>query len=343
MDDGASQRVAVLHAPLDVRLERRPIPKPGRREVLVKIRSVGVCGSDVHYFQHGRIGPFVAREPLVLGHEASGVVVELGDNASRHSVGDRVCVEPGVPCGACADCRGGRYNLCPDVLFLATPPVDGAFTEYLCMHEDFVYPIPGRLTDDEAALIEPLSVGVWACRKAQISPGMRVLITGAGPIGVLTMQVARAVGADHVTVSDVDVDRLELAGMLGADALLDARTSDPEPASVDALIECSGAPKALRAGIEALKPAGRGVLVGMGEPEITLPLATMQLRELTLSGSFRYANTYPAAIALAASGRVRLQEIIGAHYPLELTGEALARPAGGPGGLKSIVTISSPA
>ena len=336
----SSQRVAVLHAPGDLRLEERPIPVPRRREVLVKIRSVGVCGSDIHYFRHGRIGPFVVREPLVLGHEASGVVVELGEGATRHPVGERVCIEPGLPCGACEECRAGRYNLCADVRFLATPPIDGAFTEYLCMHEDFVYAVPDRLSDDEAAQIEPLSVGVWACRKGEVSPGKRVLVTGAGPIGLLAMQVARAAGADQVTISDIDPHRLAIAEQLGADEVIDARSGSAGARSVDVLLECSGAEAAVRAGLEALRPAGRAVLVGMGVDELSIPVTTLQTRELTLTGTFRYANAYPAAIALASSGRVRFEGVTGAHYRLEQAAEALSRSAGGTEGLKAMVVVS---
>jgi L-iditol 2-dehydrogenase len=333
------QRVAVLHAPGDVRLEERSVPSPGPREVLVQIRSVGVCGSDIHYFRHGRIGSFVVRAPLVLGHEASGVVVELGAEATKHQVAERVCLEPGVPCGRCAECRAGRYNLCPDVAFLATPPIDGAFTEYLCMHEDFVYAVPDALSDDEAALIEPLSVAVWACRKAAVAPGTRVLVSGAGPIGAFAMQVARAAGADHVAISDVDPDRLAIADKLGADEVIDARSGAPRSKSVDVLLECSGVDAALRTGFEALRPAGRVVLVGMGSDEASVPVAVLQTREVTVTGTFRYANTYPAAIALAASRRVRFEGVIGTHYGLDAASEALSRPPEG-GGLKAIVAIN---
>ncbi|MCU1488955.1 MAG: hypothetical protein JWM85_360 [Acidimicrobiaceae bacterium] len=335
------QRASVLEAPGVVRIEERPVPVPGRREVLVRIASVGVCGSDVHYYRHGRIGDFVVRAPLVLGHEASGSVVELGEGATRHRVGERVCLEPGIPCGRCEQCRSGRYNLCPDVSFLATPPIDGAFTEYLVMHEDFVYAVPDQLGDDEAAMIEPLSVGVWACRKAGVAPGSRVLVTGAGPIGALAAQVARACGAARVTVSDVEPARLELALRLGADVVLDARSEAPASASVDVLIECSGVERALRSGIEALAPAGRAVLVGMGADEIRVPVAALQTRELWLTGTFRYANTYPAAIALATSGRVGFEGILGRHFALEEVESALSQGVSHDDGLKPIVVVGS--
>jgi L-iditol 2-dehydrogenase len=157
--------VAVLHGTRDVRLETRGLPPLGQRDVLVEVRSVGICGSDVHYYEHGRIGSFVVEQPLVLGHEVSGVVVDRGAQAVKRHVGQRVALEPGVPCGRCSECRQGRYNLCGDVRFYATPPVDGAFARYVAIHEDYAFPLPDELSDDAGALLEPLSVGIWACRK----------------------------------------------------------------------------------------------------------------------------------------------------------------------------------
>ncbi len=185
-------KAAVLLGAGEIRIEERERPRPGPREVLVQVTAVGVCGSDVHYYEHGRIGPFIVEKPLVLGHESAGRVVELGEGASKHAVGDRVTLEPGVPCGRCRECRAGRYNLCPDVVFFATPPIDGAFAEFVAIHEDFAFALPDSLSDEEGALMEPLSVGVWACQKAGVSAGDRVLVTGAGPIGPLEMQCAIA-------------------------------------------------------------------------------------------------------------------------------------------------------
>src|SRR5262249_46727783 len=148
-----------------VRIEKRPVPKPGKGEVLIDVKAVGVCGSDVHYYEHGKIGAFVVRQPLILGHEAAGVIVDVGEGTSRDRIGQRVTIEPGIPDGTCEQCRAGRYNLCPNVRFFATPPIDGAFTNYVTLREDFAYALPDSMTDEEGALMEPLSVGVWACRK----------------------------------------------------------------------------------------------------------------------------------------------------------------------------------
>jgi L-iditol 2-dehydrogenase len=313
-------RAAVLYAPGDLRVEDRAIPEPGAREVLVEIAAVGVCGSDVHYYEHGRIGSFVVREPMVLGHESSGRVVALGPGTSKHAVGDRVALEPGVPCGSCRECRAGRYNLCRDVRFFATPPVDGAFANYVTIHEDFAFALPDAVSDQAGALMEPLSVGVWACQKASVGAGDRVLVTGAGPIGLLALQAARAFGATDVTITDVNAHRLALAESTGATRTINVAETplDHSDIEVDALIECSGHPASLKAGIATLRPAGTAVLVGMGPGEEgVVPLSLIQNRELWLTGTFRYANTYPTAIALAADGRVDLDAIITGHYGLE--------------------------
>jgi L-iditol 2-dehydrogenase len=317
-----TNRAAVLTGPGKIVLEDRPVPEPGPREVLVEITAVGVCGSDVHYFQHGRIGPYVVREPLILGHESAGRIAAVGAEVSRHAVGERVTLEPGVPCGRCRECRTGRYNLCADVVFFATPPIDGAFANYVTIHEDFAFALPDELSDDVGALMEPLSVGIWACRKAGVSAGDRVLITGAGPIGLLALQVARAFGATQVEISDVSESRLALAARTGATRTLHAGRD--EPAEADALIECSGHPAALSTGIAALRPAATGVLVGMGPGDTAeVPLSLIQNREIWLTGTFRYANTYPTAIALGASGRVDLEALITGHYGLDETDRAL--------------------
>ena len=170
-------RAAVMYGTHDVRLEDKPVPEPGPKEVLVEIRAVGVCGSDVHYYEEGRIGSFVVEEPLILGHESMGTVVALGDDVTSHEVGDRATLEPGVPDMTCRECRAGRYNLCPNVQFFATPPIDGAFANYVAIHEDFAFTLPDNLSDNAGALMEPLSVGIWSCRKAGVRAGDPSLVT----------------------------------------------------------------------------------------------------------------------------------------------------------------------
>jgi L-iditol 2-dehydrogenase len=333
-------RAAILYGPHDVRVEEIEVPTPGPREVLVEISAVGVCGSDVHYYEHGRIGSFVVEKPLVLGHESAGVVRELGPDVTRHRVGDRVSLEPGVPCGHCRECRAGRYNLCRDVRFFATPPIDGAFANYVLIHEDFAFTLPDEVSDEEGALLEPLSVGIWACRKAEVGPGDHVLVTGAGPIGLLAMQAARAAGATRLTITDVNPTRLERAEATGATLALNVADEPLADAGVepDALIECSGHPGALLDGIRSLRAAGAAVVVGMApEEEATIPLALIQNREIRLTGTFRYANTYPAALELVRTGRVDLRSIITGSFGLDDAERALRAAREDPTTIKPMV------
>ncbi|MEW1750775.1 NAD(P)-dependent alcohol dehydrogenase [Streptomyces angustmyceticus] len=319
-----TMRAAVLHGPGQLSIEERPVPAPGPREVLVRVDAVGTCGSDVHYYRHGRIGDFVVREPLVLGHEAAGTVVACGPDADVRRMGRRVSIEPGTPCGSCEECRPGRYNLCPDMRFLATPPVDGAFCEYLAVREDFAHEVPDTLTVEEAALLEPLSVAVWACRKARVAPGDRVLITGAGPIGLVAAQTARAFGAREVLVTDVLPHRLALARAAGATAVDVSRTPLAEADyTPTVLLECSGVPAVSSEAIRTVGRAGRVVLIGMGGSEASLPVSRVQNYELELTGTFRYAHTWPAAISLVESGRVRLDSLVSHGYGLAEAESAL--------------------
>ena len=270
-----SNLAAVLHGIGDLRVEEHPMPTPGPNEVVVEIRSVGICGSDVHYYEHGRIGDYVVNSPMVLGHESSGVVVDRGAGVTAPQIGQRVAVEPGVPCGHCEQCRRGNYNLCPNVVFFATPPVDGALAHYVSVHQAFAHPVPDSMSDDAAALIEPLSVGLWANRRAGTGIGSRVLVTGAGPIGVLCALAARAAGATWIGLADVHPARLEAARAFDVDDVIDARAGvDYADFKPDVLLECSGAPPVVTAGIKALQPLGRAVLVGMGpSAEQSMPVS----------------------------------------------------------------------
>ncbi len=330
---------ATLHGIGDLRIEEHTMPVPGPHEVVVEVYSVGICGSDVHYYEHGRIGDHVVRAPMVLGHEASGVVVDPGDSGLR--AGQRVAVEPGVPCGHCEQCRRGTYNLCPDVVFFATPPVDGALARYVAVHEAYAHPVPDSISDDAAALIEPLSVGLWANRRAGTGIGSRVLVTGAGPIGVLCALTARVAGAGWVGIADVHPDRLAAAGRFGLDDVIDARTGvDYADFRPDILLECTGAPPVVTAGIKALRPLGTAVLVGMGpSEEQSLPVSLIQNRELSVTGTFRYAHTYPDAIAMVASGRVDLDALVGARLPLADSEAALTMGRTDPAVLKTVVRV----
>lgn len=331
-------RVSVLDPEGGIRVEEREMPRPDAGQVLVQIGSVGICGSDVHYHRHGRIGDHVVRAPMVLGHEAGGRIVAVGTGVDPARIGSRVALEPGVPCGECRQCRADRYNLCPDVRFFATPPIDGAFAEYLVTSADYAYDIPDTVSDDAAGLLEPLSVGIWACRKAAVGAGSVVLVSGAGPIGLVTVQVARTLGAAEIVVSDISPERLAGAQRYGATRLVDVRTASvaDQGLEYDAFIECSGAESALQQGLPAMAPAGTVVLVGMGSDTVALPVPLVQGRELLITGTFRYAHTYPSAIELAATGAVDLDGLVTAHYGLADVAHALDH-SGDPGMIKTII------
>ncbi|HET9647620.1 MAG TPA: NAD(P)-dependent alcohol dehydrogenase [Microlunatus sp.] len=324
--------------------ESAPVPTPGPTQVLIEVAAVGICGSDVHYFDHGRIADFVVREPLVLGHEASGTIRATGSAVSDREVGQRVAMEPQETCGRCPQCLAGRYNLCPEVRFFATPPIDGAFAQYVVLESHRAHPVPDSLSDEAAALIEPLSVGVWANQKAGVQPGDRVLVTGAGPVGLLCADVARARGASWVGVSDTNAYRLGVAKDRGATAVFDAAEGplaeqiDP----VDVILECSGAAPAVRGAFSVAAPAARVVLVGLGAPDLELPVALIQIKELLVTGTFRYANCYPAAIGLAASGAVDLDALVTGRFGLSEVAEALQASKTDPHSLKPVVYPGRP-
>jgi L-iditol 2-dehydrogenase len=333
-----TMRASVLVEKGRVRLEERPVPHPADDEVLVKVASVGVCGSDVHYYREGRIGEFVVDSPLVLGHEVSGRVVAGGGSVPAARVGERVAIEPQRPCRVCRQCAAGRYNLCPNMEFYATPPIDGAFQEYVTIQSPFAHPVPDSVSDDVAALLEPLSVGIWASRKAGIAPGSRVLIAGAGPIGVITAQAARAFGAAEVIVTDPVAERRVMSERFGATHALDPTTESVADLGVDAFIDCSGATPAVRSGIAAVRGAGTVVLVGMGADEIPLPVSVIQNRELKVTGVFRYTDTWPLAAHLAATKQVDLASLVTGIFDLDHAEDALNADRI-PGSLKSIVRL----
>lgn len=333
-------KAAVMHGIGDIRIMSRSRPKPAPNEVLVEIRRVGVCASDIHYFSHGRIGSFVVKDPLILGHESAGVVVEVGSAARRFRPGDRVTVEPGYTCRQCHYCKTGRYNLCPDVTFLATPPVDGAFTEVIAWPEDFVFSLPDGMSFEEGAMMEPLSVGLWAVKRGAVGPGHMVAILGAGTIGLVTLQAAKIAGATTLIAVDLSPFRLEHAHRLGATHLINANEEDPvdrireitcevtgftrQLSGVDAAFETAGALATTRAAMAAARPGGVVILVGLPpDPTVELDIVSAASREIDIRGQFRYANCYPTAVALAAAGRVDVKSLVTHHFPLSQTPEAL--------------------
>lgn len=333
-----TMRASVLTGVNALNVESRPVPVPASGEVLIRVAAVGVCGSDVHYYREGRLGDFVVDGPLILGHELSGTVVAAGDGVDPSRVGSRVAVEPQRPCGRCRQCRKGQYNLCPEMEFYATPPVDGAFAEYVTIQDAFAHDLPDSVSFEAGALMEPLSVGVAAVRKAQLQPASSVLIAGAGPIGIICAQTAKAFGASRVIVTDVVSERRARALEYGATEALDP-VADAERIAelgVDAFIDASGVPRAVDAGIRAVGPAGYVVLVGLGHSTMELPVEHIQNLELTVTGVFRYVDTWPAAIHLVASGLVELDSLVTGRFDLEHAAQALDS-AQDPETLKSVV------
>lgn len=342
-------RAAVLYGPRDLRIEEVGRPEIGPYDVLVKVSSVGICGSDVHYYTTGRIGEFVVREPMILGHETSGIVETVGAAVTSLSPGDRVALEPGVPCRRCEHCKTGRYNLCPDVRFFATPPVDGSLCEYVVLPADFAYVIPDTLSLDAAALIEPVSVGIHACRRGAVGAGHSVLIAGAGPIGLITLMVAKAFGATRVFVSDVQPHRLQKAKELGAEAVFNVKEDDvvkevmaaTRGAGVDVAIECAGAEGAFRTCLDTAKSGGVVVLVGLGEAETyRVPMVQLTSKEIDVRGVFRYVYTYPLAIELMIAGKLDVEGIISHRFSFHDVHEAMRyAETGVDGALKVMVTM----
>lgn len=297
----------------------RDIPRTGDDEVLVKLEYVGVCGSDLHYFETGRIGDYVVRPPFVLGHEAGGTVAEVGKNVRDLAVGDRVALEPGKTCGRCEFCRTGRYNLCRDVIFFATPPVDGVFAEYVAHEAALCFKLPDNVSTLEGALIEPLAVGFHAAIQGGAHPGQIAVVTGAGCIGLVSMMALRALGVQKVYVVDVMQNRLDTALKLGADGVVNAKERDPAQAVMewtggagcDVSIETAGSEVTAGQLIRAAKKGSTVVLVGYSKSgTMCLPTGMILDKELTIKSVFRYRHMYPVAIDAVAQGQVDIKGIV---------------------------------
>jgi len=334
-----TMRASVLTATRTLTIEERPVPTLDADQVLIKVSSVGVCGSDVHFYTEGRLGDWVVREPLVLGHESSGVIVAVGAAIDPTRVGERVSIEPQRPCPTSRETLAGRYNLDPQMEFYAVPGADGAFAEFVAIQSHFAYAVPDSVSDDAAALMEPLSVAIATARKAKFTVGSRVHTTGSGPMGIVTAQVARAYGASEIIMTDLDEERRGQALRFGATRVIDPSVEKLGDLGlvVDAFVDASGASCAVQTGMREVRPGGCVVLVGMGASEIALPVSVIQNNELVVTGVFRYANTWPTAIELVRSGKVDLDSMVTGHYGLRDVERAL-QSTKDPGTMKSVVT-----
>ncbi len=323
---------AVMNKPLDIEIKKVPVPTPKDDEALVKVYCIGVCGSDVHYYEHGRIGRYVVEKPIILGHELAGEVVAVGKGVANVAVGDRVAVEPGVACGRCEYCKSGRYNLCPDVVFMATPPVDGAWAEYVAVRSDFLFKLPDEISFEQGALLEPLSVGLHAMNRAKVTPADRLLVTGLGPIGLLAIQAAKVYGVSEIYATDVVPFRQELAKEMGVTAVIDPMKEDVQARiaeltggkGVTVIVETSGNGRAIADTIRTVKRGGRIVLVGMpAASEISVDVNAIIDAEVDVLGLFRYANTYPGAIQALSQSSVDIEKVITHKYSLQDTKAAV--------------------
>ena len=314
-----TMKVAVMEGIGKMGYTRRPIPVPKANEVLVKLEYVGICGSDMHYYETGAIGDYVVKPPFVLGHEPGGTVVEVGSGITHLKVGDRVALEPGKTCGHCEFCRQGKYNLCPDVVFFATPPVDGVFQEYVAHEAALCFKLPENVSTLEGALIEPLAVGFHAANQGGAHAGQTAVVMGAGCIGLVSMMALKAEGVSRVYVVDVMPKRQEKALELGADGVINGRDEDAVEmvrkltggAGCDLVIETAGTEITTRQTIHMAKKGAVIVLVGYSKTgEITLPMSLALDKELTFKTVFRYRHIYPMAIDAVAAGKVNLKGIV---------------------------------
>ncbi|KAL0260944.1 Endo-1,4-beta-xylanase 2 [Diplodia seriata] len=314
--------------------EQRPVPtEVTGRDVLIRVVATGICGSDVHYWQHGRVGPYEVTSPLILGHESAGVVLATGPLVSTLAAGDAVALEPGVSCTTCTHCRAGRYNLCAAMKFAATPPHDGTLATTYVLPEECCFRLPQGMTFEEGALVEPLSVAVHCSRLAGLKPGVKVLVFGAGPIGLLVCAVARAFGAGVVAVADINEPRLGFAkeyvkggvetvvikpGEEGLAERIVRETVGVDEEGFDVVIEATGVQACINEGVGALKRGGTFVQAGLGNSQVLFPIGLVCDKEVNFKGSFRYGpGDYSLAIDLVGRGAVSVSELVTHRYAFE--------------------------
>ncbi|MET1414428.1 NAD(P)-dependent alcohol dehydrogenase [Roseibium sp. HPY-6] len=297
----------------------------GPDDVRIAIDTVGVCGSDVHYYTHGKIGPFVVKDPMVLGHEAAGVISEIGQNVSHLSVGDRVVMEPGIPKMDSKASKLGVYNVDPDVQFWATPPVHGCLTPSVVHPAAFTYRIPDHVSFAEGAMVEPFAIGMQAAARAKIKPGDVAFVTGAGPIGIMVALAALAGGCAKVFISDLVEEKLSVATrydniepiLIGRDDPAGVLRSETEGWGADVVFECAGAATSIKSALEVVAPAGCVVWVGMPVDPVPVDIVLAQSKEIRMETVFRYANMYDRAIALLSSGKVDLKPLISETFSFD--------------------------
>ncbi len=294
----------------------------GDLDVRIGIKAVGVCGSDIHFYTHGSIGPFVVREPLVLGHEAAGEIIEVGSKVTDLKPGDRVCMEPGIPNPRGRASRQGMYNLDPDVVFWAAPPVHGVTRPSVIHPADFCYKLPDNVSYEEGAIVEPLAIGMHAANKASIKPGDIAVVTGAGTIGLVTAIAALGGGCSRVIITDTVQAKLDIAAGLGAVTPVNITKEDPMKViadltggwGADIVFEASGAPQVAPIVFDMVCPGGKVVYIGMPVEPISFDIVKAQTKEVSIETIFRYANVYDRAVKLMGSGRIDVKPLITEKY-----------------------------
>jgi D-xylulose reductase len=322
------------------KLSLREIALPldvGADDVKIAIHTVGVCGSDVHYYTHGAIGSYVVRAPMVLGHEAAGIVVEVGANVEAFKVGDRVCMEPGVPNLASRAAKLGIYNVDPDVTFWATPPVHGVLAPYAVHPAAFTYKLPDNVSFAEGAMVEPFAIGMQAASRARIVPGDVAVVVGCGPIGIMIALAALAGGCSKVLISDFSAPKLKIAAQypgivpvnIGEQSLVDAVAAATDNWGADIVFEASGSPKAFANLFDVVRPGGAVVLVGLPVEPVSLDVPAAIAKEARIETVFRYANIFDRALQLIASGKVDLKPLITGTFDFSDSIKAFERAAAG--------------
>lgn len=331
-------RALVLERVGELSLREIDLPQEvGPDDVRIRLHTVGVCGSDVHYYTHGRIGDFIVNEPMVLGHEAAGTIIEVGANVTDLKLGDRVCMEPGIPDPRSRASRLGIYNVDPAVTFWATPPVHGVLTPETVHPAAFTYKLPDNVTFAEGAMVEPFAVGMQAATRARITPGDTAVVTGCGTIGIMVALAALAGGCSRVLISDLSDTKLNLAETYDGITGINLRQTDIVSAideasngwGADIVFECSGAPAAIRDLFKIVRPGGTVVLVGLPPEPVPVDIAAACARECRIETVFRYANVFDRALALIAAGKVDLKPLISDSYTFEQSIEAFERAAEG--------------
>lgn len=332
-------RRAYLDKEHKLTIKEEKVPSFEENEVLVEIKANGICGSDIHFYREGRLGNFIVGKPYVPGHESSGIVVGTGSQVKEFSIGDHVVIEPGIPCGTCSYCKSGRYNLCPDVVFLSAPPIDGTFCDYVSIRKDMVHHIPDSLTFEEAAMVEPVAVGVHAVNRARFKNGDVAVILGAGPIGLLTAQAFKAAGGGKAICVDFNEARLKLAQKIGIDAVA-LPTDSSIQGIADVVFETAGANKATAAAFDYCRAGGCVVQVGWpGGNIVDMNIATFLDKELDYVAVNRYANAYPSAIQWISDGRINVKDLITNRFTLDQISEAFEYSSKNPDKVvKTIVT-----